>query len=86
MFAKHGYALCDYSYYASLVESYFYPSYVVPFDEYGLPVQVTNELRKRIRFSDNLDEAMQQLKKANVNSMGLKEIEMYFVKNVQMYL
>lgn len=86
VFGKHGYALCDYSYYASLVESYFYPSYVVPFDEYGLPVQVTNELRKRIRFSDNLDEAMQQLKKANVNTMGLKEIEIYFVKNVQMYL
>lgn len=86
VFGRYGYALCDYSYYASLVESYFYPSYVVPFDEYGLPVQVTNKLRKRIHFSDNFDEAMQQLKKANIYAMGLNEIEMYFVKNVQMYL
>lgn len=86
IFGKHGYDLCDYSYYATLVESYFCPAYVVPFDEYGLPVQVTNEIRKRIRFSDNLDEAMHQLKTINVNSLELKDIEKYFVTNVQMYI
>ena len=86
VFGKYGYALCDYSYYASLVESYFYPSYVVPFDEYGLPVQVTDELRKRIHFSDNLDVAIQQLKSVNVNTLGMKDIENYFIKNVQKYI
>ena len=59
---------------------------MVPFDEYGLPVQVTNELRKRIHFSENLDEAIQQLKSVDVNSLGLEEIEKYFVMNVQMYI
>lgn len=68
------------------MESYFCPSYVVPFDEYGLPVQVTNELRNRIHFSENLDEAIQQLKSVDVNSLGLEEIEKYFVMNVQMYI
>ena len=86
VFVRHGYSLCDYSFYATLVESYFCPSYVVPFDEYGLPVQVTNELRKRIHFSENLDEAIQQLKSVDVNSLGLEEIEKYFVMNVQMYI
>ena len=86
VFERHGYVLCDCSYYASLVESYFYPSYVVPFDEYGLPVQVTDKLRKKIRFSDTLDEAMKQLKEVNVNAVDLEEIERYFVKNVQMYI
>lgn len=83
---KHGYDLCDYSYYATLVENYFYPAYVVPFDECGLPVQVTNKLRKSICFSDNLDEAMYQLKTINVNSLELMDIEKYFVINVQKYI
>ena len=75
--------MCDCSFYSPLVESYFYPSYVVPFDEYGLPVQVTNKLRKKINFSDNLDIAIQQLKTVNVNALGLKDIENDFIKNVQ---
>ena len=78
--------LCEYGYYASLVENCFYPSYVVPFDEYGLPVQVTNKLSKKIKFSDDLDEAIQQLKRIDINNMELDEIERYFVKNVQMYI
>lgn len=86
VFKKHGLALCDYSYYASLVESYFYPGYVVPFDEYGLPVQVTNKLRKNVSFSTNLDEALQQLKAINVDGLELSDIEKYFVTNVQQYL
>lgn len=78
--------MCDYSFYASLVESYFYPSYVVPFDEYGLPVQVTNKLRNKINFLDNLDVAIQQLKMVNVNTLGLKDIENDFIKNVQQHI
>lgn len=55
-------------------------------DEYGLPVQVTNKLSKKIKFSDDLDEAIQQLKRIDINNMELDEIERYFVKNVQMYI
>jgi len=86
VFKKHQLALCDYSYYASLVESYFLPNYVAPFDEYGLPVQVTNELRKNVRFSPNLDEALLQLKSIDVEGLELSDIEKYFVQNVQQYL
>lgn len=86
VFKKHGLSVCDYSYYATLVESYFCPSFVVPFDEYGLPVQVTNELRKNFRFSTNLDEALQQLKAVDIEELQLSDIEKYFIKNVQQYL
>jgi len=86
VFKKHNLSLCDYSYYASLVESYFLPNYVAPFDEYGLPVQVTNELRKSIKFSQELDEALKQLKEVNVERLELTNIEKYFVTNVQQYL
>lgn len=86
VFKKHNLALCDYSYYASLVESYFYPNYVAPFDEYGLPVQVTTQLMKSVRFSNDLDEALQQLKTIEVEKLDLSDIEKYFVRNVQQYL
>jgi exosome complex RNA-binding protein Rrp42 (RNase PH superfamily) len=59
---------------------------VVPFDEYGLPVQVTNELRKTVKFSTNLDEAIQQLKMINIEELQITEIEKEFVMNVQKYL
>lgn len=86
VFKKHRLAECDYSYYAALVESYFYPSFVVPFDEYGLPIQVTNELRKGVKFSSDLDEALKQLKSIDVDKLQLSDIEKYFIKNVQQYL
>ena len=86
VFKKRGLTECDYSYYATLVESYFNPSFVVPFDEYGLPIQVTNELRKKVKFSSNLDEALQQLKSIDVEMLQLSDVEKYFVKNVQQFL
>lgn len=86
VFNKHELSQCDYGYYASLVESYFYPNYVVPFDEYGLPIQVTNELRKTIKFSTNIDEALKQLKSIRVEELNLTDIEKYFINNVQQYI
>lgn len=86
VFKQYKLALCDYGYYASLVENYFLPNYVAPFDEYGLPVQVSNELSKRVKFSTIFDEALQQLKSINVDELDLSAIEKYFVANVQHYL
>lgn len=86
VFKKHNLPECDYSYYALLVESYFLPSYVVPFDEYGVPVQVTNSLRRKVRFSTNLDEALQQLKQVKVDDLDLTDVEKYFIRNVQQYI
>ena len=40
---------------------------------------------QHLKFS-NSDEAIQQLKSVDVNSLGLEEIEKYFVMNVQMYI
>lgn len=86
VFKKHNLGVCDYSYYALSVENYFQPNYVAPFDEYGLPVQVTNQLRKSVDFSLDLDEALRQLKGLDLDEMKLSEMEKYFVKNVQQYL
>ena len=86
VFKKYGLSLCDYSYYASLVESYFSPMFVVPFDEYGLPIQISTKIGKEIRLSNEIDTAIQQLKQYDVEHSQLTEIEKYFVRNVQKYL
>ena len=62
IFRKHGLSLCDYRYFADKVENYFYPYHVVLFDEYGLPMQVGIKLSETINFSNNIDEAINQLK------------------------
>ena len=86
VFKKHNLPLCDYNYYATLVESYFCPVFVVPFDEYGLPIQISTKIGKEIKLSNELDVAIQQLKQYDVEHSQLANIEKYFVKNVQKYL
>lgn len=45
---RKGLALCDYVFYASYVECYFTKPYVIPFDECGLPIQVSTKIEKYI--------------------------------------
>ena len=86
VFLRHNLPLCNYNYYATLVESYFCPVFVVPFDEYGLPIQISTKIGKEIKLSNELDVAIQQLKQYDVEHSQLANIEKYFVKNVQNYL
>ena len=86
VFKRHNLPLCDYNYFATLVESYFCPVFVVPFDEYGLPIQISTKIGKEIKLSNELDIAIQQLKQYDVERSKLANIEKYFVRNVQKYL
>lgn len=78
--------LCDYSFYASYVECYFLKSYVVPLDEYGLPVQVSLAISKHITIPDNIDEALVKIKHYKVQESTLSAIEKEFVLDIQKYL
>lgn len=86
IFRKHGLSLCDYRYFADKVENYFYPYHVVLFDEYGLPMQIGIKLSETINFSNNIDEAINQLKEIDVNNLPLSSIEKAFISNTQKYL
>ena len=52
---------CDYSYFASLVECYFMAPYVIPMDEYGLPIPISKKIGDIIEISSNMDDALKQL-------------------------
>lgn len=78
--------LCDYTYYASLVECYFISPYVVPLDEYGLPIQVSEKIGKLIQLSSNVDEALLQISRFDPMRTNLSTIEKEFIKEFQEYI
>ena len=87
IFEKNDMKLCNYLPFALLVENYFQSPYMAPFDEYGLPMQVAKKISKSIKFSDEIDVAIKQLRDFDVSlDRSLTDIEKYFVKNVQDYL
>ena len=73
---------CDYSHYASYVESYFQQSYVIPFDECGLPIQISVKIRKFIQ-GDNVDSAIRSLKGLNVAELPISSFEKKMIEDVQ---
>lgn len=79
---RKGLALCDYGFYASCVECYFTKPYVIPFDECGLPIQVTTKIERYIS-DESIDSAMASLKKLNVDAIALSTFEKSMVKYVQ---
>ena len=73
---------CDYSHYASYVESYFQQSYVIPFDECGLPIQISVKIRKFIQ-GDNVDSAIRSLKGLNVAKIPISYLKKKMIEDVQ---
>lgn len=86
IFEKNSLPSCDYRFFADMVENYFYPYHVVLFDEYGLPMQVGLKISEIINFSKNIDEAIDQLKKFDVDNSPFSSIEKAFITNTQKYL
>lgn len=79
---KRDLPLCDYSHYASCVESYFQPSYVIPFDECGLPIQISAKIRKFIK-GDRVDSALESLRKLEVKELHLSSFEKKYIEEIQ---
>lgn len=79
---KTGIKHCDYSYYASYTECYFAKSYVIPFDECGLPIQISMKINNYIS-NDNIDSAIASLRNLNVHNINLCTIEKEMIKDVQ---
>lgn len=86
VFEKHNLPLCDYSYFASLVECYFSSPYVVPMDEYGLPIQISKKIGDVVQISPNIDEALNQLRQFIPSPKRFTPVEREFIKEFQKYL
>lgn len=86
VFKKHNLDVCDYSHFASLVECYFISPYVVPLDEYGLPIQVSIKIGDIIPIPSNIDEALVQLSGFKPSPQIFSEIEREFIGEFQKHI
>lgn len=86
IFRKSKLPLCDYSYFSSLVECYFMSPYVIPMDEYGLPIQISNKIDKIIKISSSIDEAMKQLSNFTPTPEQFSSIECEFINEFKEYI
>lgn len=86
IFRKNNLPLCDYSYFASLVECYFMAPYIIPMDEYGLPIQISNKIGNIIDISSNIDEALKQLSNFTPMQEQFSSIECEFIEEFKEYI
>ena len=86
IFRKNNLPLCDYSYFASLVECYFMAPYVIPMDEYGLPIQISKKIGDMIKISSNMDDALEQLHNFIPSQDSFSNIEIEFIEEFKLYL
>jgi late competence protein required for DNA uptake (superfamily II DNA/RNA helicase) len=86
VFERNNLKPCDYSYFASLVECYFIAPYVVPLDEYGLPIQISQKIGNTVQISSNIDEALAQLSRFSPPANRFSNIEQEFVSEFQKYI
>ncbi len=86
IFKKNNLPLCDYSYFASLVECYFMSPYVMPMDEYGLPIQISKRIGDIINISPDMDEALKQLSNFTPTQELFSDIEREFIEEFKAYI
>ncbi len=86
VFGKHNLQEGDYSLFAGLVECYFISPYVIPMDEYGLPIQISEKTGRIVDISSNMDEALVQLSRFNPPSQRFSNIEREFIGEFQQYI
>lgn len=82
---KKGLPECDYSHYASYVECYFTKPYVIPFDECGLPIQISTKIKKYIS-NDSIDSAIESLRNLETENLQISSFEKRMIRYVQMNL
>lgn len=83
---KKGLPTGDFSYYASLVECYFTAPFVVPLDEYGLPMQISLKIGKILKLEGSIDDSLLQLRAFNPDNKGFTAIEMEFINELKEYI
>lgn len=86
LFRKNNLPLCDYSYFANLVECYFMSPYVIPMDEYGLPIQISNKIGRIMDISSDIDIALEQLRNFTPSQRNFSNIEREFIEEFKAYI
>lgn len=65
----------DYSFFAAKVESLFQGPVAIALEEYGLPIQISKKLSRRINLNQDLDSALELIRELNAQELDLDEFE-----------
>jgi hypothetical protein len=86
IFGQLGMSVGDYSFYGFQVENLFLPPEIPALEEYGIPVQVSLKIQKRLSLNDGLDNAIASLTDLNLNGAGLSDFEREMVEDARSQL
>lgn len=73
----------NYSFFAARVEQLFRNPALVALEEYGLPLQIGEKVSARVTLSEDLDEAIAQIRDVEATECGLNTFEVRVLQDVQ---
>ncbi len=76
----------DYSYFAARVETLFRTRAICALEEYGIPVQLSDKLSKRVDLGDDIDAALYALRAMDVSMFDLSSFEREVLDDVRSQL
>ncbi len=76
-------AVGDYSVFATKLETLFRNSISIALEEFGLPIQLSEKIRKLVHLGDEIDGAIQILKNIDVEGLKLKPFEKQLLFEIQ---
>ncbi len=76
----------DYSYFSYQVECLFESSVLIALEEYGVPMILGKKIDDKIGLSDNLDEALAQLKRVDIEEIASDEFEQEVLTDTLQYI
>ncbi len=76
----------DYAYFASQVECHFRSPVIAALDEYGIPVQVAERIQPILGTTSDLDVAVQNLRRHDLDTLQLDAFERELLEDATQYL
>lgn len=76
-------AFGDYSAFSTKLETLFKNSICIALEEFGLPIQLTEKIRKLVQLGDEIDGAVQVIRNVDVNRLKLGSFEKQLLLEIQ---
>jgi len=80
---KLGLPYGNYTTFAGQAECYFRTPVIAALDEYGIPLQLAEKIQSTLKITDNLDEALENLKRLNIATLPLSDFEKEILLDAQ---
>jgi len=76
----------DYTYFAVRVEAVFKTKAICALEEYGIPVQLSDKLSKRVKLGDDIDASLQAIRAMDLSKFDLSDFEREVLGDVRSQL